>query len=116
MKKNFISTVAMVADTNILIGIANHTDIPSLINKVDATYAPSAEITPCAKFVVNDVLKISVIAIVTSATTHILVIVPKIVSSKYPILTPSDDVSCPSITDTSGYHTNNATVFYFTFF
>ena len=59
--------------------------MPSFIKQVDATYAPRAEITPCAKLVVNDVLKISVIAIVTSATTHILVTVPKIVSSKYPI-------------------------------
>ena len=44
---------------------------PNFVIVHDATYAPNAEITPCEKLVVNDVLNIRVIAIVTMAVTHI---------------------------------------------
>ena len=52
-----------------------------------ATYAPKAEMMPCAKFVVNDVLKINVMASVTIAVTHIgtseLIIVLRKYAIKY---------------------------------
>jgi hypothetical protein len=51
-------------------------------------YAPKAEITPWAKLVVKEVLKIIVIARVTRAVTHMAGIEPNNVLRKYAIYYP----------------------------
>ena len=61
---------------------------PDFATSDDATYAPAAEITPCEKFVVNDVRNIRVMAIVTIAVTHIGISDPNTVLRKYAIYYP----------------------------
>jgi hypothetical protein len=62
--------------------------MPLSIMEFETTNAPNADITPCAKLVVNEVLKINVIAKVTNAVTHIGTIEPNNVLRKYAIYYP----------------------------
>jgi hypothetical protein len=71
LKRPTSTSTAITIDTNIESGKATSTGNPSFVIDHAATYAPNADITPCAKLVVNDVRKMRVIAIVTMAVTHI---------------------------------------------
>ena len=82
LKSPTSTSIAIAAAITIPTGRASHMDIPLDIMKLATAYAPKAEITPCAKLVVNEVLNIIVIARVTKAVTHIAGIDPSIVLSK----------------------------------
>ena len=74
--------IANSIDAIIPSGIDHQIDKPKLETPVAITYTPNAEITPCAKLVVNEVLNIMVIAMVTRAVTHIGTIDPNNVLRK----------------------------------
>jgi hypothetical protein len=80
--------MAISIETSIPTGNASQIEIPFDVITLETAYAPNADITPCAKFVVKDVLNINVIAIVTRAVTHIGTIDPNNVLRKYAINYP----------------------------